>query len=52
VPVVLGVPAAWDGACDYPVAYIEVFAVDQPDDFGGGVFGIGFGIGGRNYERG
>ena len=46
VPVVLGVPAAWDGTGDYPVAHIEVFAVDQPDDFDGGVFGIGFGIGG------
>ncbi len=46
VPVVIGVPAAWDGTGDYPVAYIEVFAVDQPADFTGGVFGIGFGIGG------
>jgi hypothetical protein len=46
VPAVLGVPAAWDGTGDYPVAYIEVFAVDRPDDFDGGVFGIGFGIGG------
>jgi hypothetical protein len=46
VPVVLGVPATWDGTGDYPVAQIEVFAVDQPADFDGGVFGIGFGIGG------
>ncbi len=42
----LGVPAVWDGTGDYPVAHIEVFAVDQPPDFDGGVFGIGFGIGG------
>lgn len=47
VPVVLGVPAVWDGTGDYPVAHIEVFAVDQPEDFDGGVFGIGFGIGGQ-----
>lgn len=47
VPVVLGVPAAWDGTGDYPVAYIEVFAFDRPDDFNRGVFGIGFGIGGQ-----
>ena len=46
VPGVLGVPAAWDGTGDYPVANIEVFAVDRPGDFDGGVFGIGFGIGG------
>ena len=46
VPVVLGVPAASDGKSHYPVAHIEVFAVDQPHDFDGGVFGIGFGIGG------
>jgi len=46
VPVVLGVPAAWDGVGDYPAAHIDVFAVDQPADFDGGVFGIGFGIGG------
>ena len=46
VPVVIGVPAAWDGTGDYPEAHIEVFAVDQPADFPGGVFGIGFGIGG------
>jgi hypothetical protein len=46
VAVVLGVPADWDGTGDYPVAQIDVFAVDQPADFTGGVFGIGFGIGG------
>jgi hypothetical protein len=46
VPVVVGVPATWDGTGEYPVAQIEVFAVDQPKDFEGGVFGIGFGIGG------
>jgi hypothetical protein len=46
VPVVLGVPAAWDGTGDYPVAHVDVFAVDQPAVFDGGVFGIGFGIGG------
>jgi hypothetical protein len=46
VAVVLGVPAAWDGSGDYPVAHLDVFAVDQPADFKGGVFGIGFGIGG------
>jgi len=47
VPVVLGVPAVWDGTGDYPVADIEVFAVDQPEGFAGGVFGVGFGIGGK-----
>jgi hypothetical protein len=46
VPVVLGVPADWDGTGDYPVAHVEVFAVDQPAGFDGGVFGIGFAIGG------
>jgi hypothetical protein len=46
VPVVLGVPAAWDGIGDYPIARVEVFAVDQPADFDGGVFGVGFAIGG------
>ena len=46
VPVVLGVPAEWDGAGDYPIAHVEVFAVDQPAEFEGGVFGIGFAIGG------
>ena len=46
VPVVLGVPSSWDGTGDYPSAEIEVFAVDQPRDFTGGVFGIGFAIGG------
>ena len=47
VPVVLGVPADWDGTGDYPVAQVEVFAVDRPVDFDGGVFGIGFGIDGH-----
>jgi len=46
VPVVLGVPATWDGTGDYPFADIEVFAVDQPAEFDGGVLGIGFAIGG------
>jgi hypothetical protein len=46
VPVALGVPAAWDGTGDYPVAHVEVFAVDQPAEFDGGVLGIGFAIGG------
>jgi len=46
VPVALGVPAAWDGTGDYPMAHVEVFAVDQPADFDGGVFGVGFAIGG------
>jgi hypothetical protein len=51
VPVVLGVPAGWDGTGDYPIAEVEVFAVDraidQPADWNGGVFGVGFAIGGR-----
>jgi len=46
VPVVLGVPADWDGTGDYPIAEVEVFAVDRPAGFDGGVFGVGFGIGG------
>ncbi len=46
VPVTLGIPAAWDGTGDYPATHVEVFAVDQPADFSGGVFGIGFAIGG------
>jgi hypothetical protein len=46
LPVVLGVPADWDGTGDYPIAHVEVFAVDRPVDFDGGVFGIGFAIGG------
>jgi len=46
VPVVLGVPADWDGTGDYPIARIEVFAADQPAEFNGGVLGIGFAIGG------
>ena len=47
VPVVLGVPPTWDGTDDsYPVAQVEVFAVDRPTEFCGGVLGIGFAIGG------
>lgn len=46
VRAVLGVPAAWDGTGDYPVAHVDVFAVDQPAEFDGGVLGIGFAIGG------
>jgi hypothetical protein len=46
VPVVLGVPLTWDGTGDYPIVELEVFAVDRPTEFDGGVFGIGFGIGG------
>jgi hypothetical protein len=46
VLVVVGVPADWDGTGDYPIAHVEVFAVDQPADFDGGVFGVGFAIGG------
>jgi len=38
------VPASWDGTGDFPIAQIEVFAVDQPANFNGGVFGIGFAI--------
>ena len=47
VPVILGVPATWDGAGDYPEAEVEVFAVDRPARFDGGVLGIGFAIGGQ-----
>jgi hypothetical protein len=46
VPVILGVPAMWDGMGDYPSAEIEVFAADQPADFDGGLLGVGFAIGG------
>ncbi|HUD87782.1 MAG TPA: hypothetical protein VMR17_15175, partial [Xanthobacteraceae bacterium] len=54
VAVVLGVPQAWDGTGDYPTAVIDVFAADQAFDpqtkewraFDGGMFGIGFAIGG------
>jgi hypothetical protein len=46
VSTVLGMPAKWDGTGDYPFAEIEVFAVDQPSEFDGGIFGIGFAIGG------
>lgn len=47
VPVVLGVPTAWDGTGDYPTAHVEVFAVDRPTDFDGGLLGVGFAIGGK-----
>lgn len=46
VPVVLGVPPDWDGTGDYLTATVEVFAVDEPSDFAGGLIGIGFAIGG------
>jgi hypothetical protein len=46
VPAILGVPAGWDGGGDYPSAEIEVFAVDRPAEFDGGLLGIGFAIGG------
>ena len=46
MPVILGVPALWDGTGDYPLAEVEVFAVDRPDGFDGGILGIGFAIGG------
>jgi hypothetical protein len=46
VPVILGVPALWDGTGDYPLAEVEVFAVDRPDGFDGGILGIGLAIGG------
>jgi hypothetical protein len=39
-------PPAWDKTGEYPFAEIEVFAVDQPADFDGGVLGVGFAIGG------
>jgi hypothetical protein len=45
VPVVLGVPADWDGTGDHPIADVEVFAVDQPAGWDGGMFGVGFAIG-------
>jgi hypothetical protein len=45
VPVVLGVPAGSDGMGAYAVADVEVFAVDHPTDFNGGIFGTGFEIG-------
>jgi hypothetical protein len=47
VPVVLGAPADWDGTGDYPIAHVEVFAVDRPASWDGGMFGVGFAIGGR-----
>jgi hypothetical protein len=46
VPVVLGAPPDWDGTGDYHVADVEVFAVDRPADFDGGLLGVGFAIGG------
>jgi hypothetical protein len=46
VSVVLGVPTGWDGTGDYPTAHVEVFAVDQPADFNGGILGVGFAIDG------
>jgi hypothetical protein len=46
-PVILGVPATWDGAGDYPMTEVEVFAADRPSDFDGGILGIGFAIGGQ-----
>jgi hypothetical protein len=46
VPIVLGVPPTWDKMGEYPSAEVEVFAVDQPTDFDGGLLGVGFAIGG------
>ncbi len=46
VPIILGVPSLWNGTGEYPSAEIEVFAVDQPADFDGGILGVGFAIGG------
>ena len=46
VAAFLGVPRGWRGAGDYPSAEIEVFAVDRPADFDGGMLGVGFAIGG------
>jgi hypothetical protein len=46
VPIAIGVPASWDGTGDFPLAQLEVFAVDQPTSFNHGIFGIGFAIGG------
>ena len=45
-PVILGVPETWDGDGDYAMAEVEVFAVDRPTDFDGGILGVGFAIGG------
>lgn len=45
-PVILGVPATWDGAGDHPMTEVEVFAADRPVDFDGGMLGVGFAIGG------
>jgi hypothetical protein len=47
VPVVLGVPAQWDGTGDHPIAKVEVFAVDRPAEFDGGLMGVGFAIDGK-----
>ena len=44
VSVVIGVPEGWDGTGDFPRTEIEVFAVDSPATFSGGMFGIGFAI--------
>jgi hypothetical protein len=46
-PVILGVPETWDGDGDYPMAEVDVFAVDRPTDFDGGIMGVGFAISGR-----
>jgi hypothetical protein len=46
VPVVLGIPVAWDGTGHYPIAEVEVFAVDRPSEFDRGMLGIGFAISG------
>jgi len=43
------VPATRDGTGDYPLAEIEVFAVDQPTGFDGGMLGVGFAIGGLAF---
>lgn len=36
----------WDGAGEYPMTEVEVFAADRPADFDGGILGVGFAIGG------
>ena len=46
-PVILSVPETWNGDGDYPMAEVEVFAVDRPTDFDGGIMGVGFAIGGH-----
>ena len=45
-PVILGVPETWNGDGDYPMAEVEVFAVDRPTDFDGGILCVGFAIDG------